>query len=187
MRTTEELADRILEELQQTLAQVDYDRLEQLAGMILQAGEVFIAGTGRSGLKARAFAMRLMHLGHHSYPVGDTCTPNIKEDGLLILCSGSGNTAALAGYADKARQAGARTVLITTNPGGTIAKDADLVIEVPAPSAKVQQPGRVNSIQPMGSLFDQSLAMLLDAVVVRLMDLEGQTGQEMFGRHANLE
>lgn len=187
MRTTKELASMILDELHQTLRMVEYDQLEKLADMIEHSEEIYLAGTGRSGLKARAFAMRLMHLGRHSYPVGDTCTPNIKENGLLILCSGSGSTASLAVYAAKARQNGAKTVLITTNPEGTIAKDAHLVIEIPAPSAKIRKASPVASIQPMGSLFDQCLALLLDAVVVRLMDMEGQTSQEMFGRHANLE
>ena len=33
--------------------------------------------------------MRLMHMGRKSYVVGETCTPNITENGLLVICSGS--------------------------------------------------------------------------------------------------
>jgi len=39
----------------------------------------------------------------------------------------------------------------------------------------------------MGSLFEQSLLVVLDAVVLALMDRRGEGPETMFARHANLE
>ena len=48
--------------------------------------------------------MRLMHMGISSYVVGETCTPNIKEGGLLVICSGSGETKSLVNHAKKSER-----------------------------------------------------------------------------------
>ena len=47
--------------------------------MIVDVENVFIMGLGRSGLVAKAFGMRLMHLGLKVYIVGDTITPAITD------------------------------------------------------------------------------------------------------------
>jgi 6-phospho-3-hexuloisomerase len=39
----------------------------------------------------------------------------------------------------------------------------------------------------MGSLFEQSLLLVLDAVVLKLMQKQGTDAAAMFSRHANLE
>jgi len=39
----------------------------------------------------------------------------------------------------------------------------------------------------MGSLFEQSLLICLDYVILILMEKRQITGEEMFARHANLE
>ena len=36
-------------------------------------------GAGRSGLVAKAFAMRLMHLGLEAFVVGETITPALNK------------------------------------------------------------------------------------------------------------
>ena len=43
------------------------------------------------------------------------------------------------------------------------------------------------SIQPMGSLFEQSLLIIMDHLILLLMDKTGMTENEMFSHHANLE
>ena len=62
----------ILLELARTLHSIDEQQIDKLAVQILEAGAVFVAGAGRSGLMMRAFAMRLMHLGLRAYVVGET-------------------------------------------------------------------------------------------------------------------
>jgi len=41
---------------------------------LLNAKRIYVMGAGRSGLVAKAFAMRLMHLGLQAFVVGETIT-----------------------------------------------------------------------------------------------------------------
>lgn len=85
----------VIEELRRTLTAVSYEQQEQLAAEIQKANRVFVAGAGRSGMMARCFAMRLMHMGITAYMVGEVVTPSIAAGDLLVIASGSGETASL--------------------------------------------------------------------------------------------
>ena len=177
----------VIKELEAALASIDPAATEQFAGLLLDADEIFCAGAGRSGFQIRGFAMRLMHMGLKSYMVGETCTPNITENGLLVICSGSGTTKSLVSHAAKAKEVGAKVALITINPESVIGKTADVVIKIPAVSPKSDVQGAVKSVQPMGSLFEQSEGIYMDIVIMMLMEKLGMDSDTMFGRHANLE
>ncbi|MBU5671549.1 6-phospho-3-hexuloisomerase [Paenibacillus brevis] len=181
-------ATEILKELERLLTRISNTELETMAELVLRSEKVFIAGAGRSGLMGKAFAMRLMHTGRQVYVAGETVTPGIGPTDLLLLCSGSGETGSLTVMARKAVRIGARVGLITIKPESTIGQLAEAIVQVPA-SAKedTAASGAAITIQPMGSLFEQGLLLCLDALVLTLMDMEGITGADMFGRHANLE
>lgn len=183
----QEYANTILQELAQTIPHIDVEKSNQFVQLLLEADEIFCAGAGRSGFQVKGFAMRLMHMGLHSYVVGETCTPNIRENGLLVICSGSGTTKSLVNHAQKAKEVGAKIALITINPESTIAQMADVVIEISAPSPKSDKEGRIHSIQPMGSLFEQSEGLYMDTLILMLMDQKNMDSDTMFGRHANME
>jgi 6-phospho-3-hexuloisomerase len=135
----------------------------------------------------RAFAMRLMHMGFVSYVVKETVTPNIESGDLLLIGSGSGETRTLAVIAEKAKHCGAFLALITISPDSAIGRFADILVKIPAPSPKAKNSTEFASIQPMGSLFEQSLLVTLDAVILRLMEKQGTTSNTMFDKHTNLE
>ena len=59
-------------------------QIEQFGKRIIDSNHIFVCGEGRSGLVARMIAMRLMHLGCQVYVVGETTTPSIKTNDLLI-------------------------------------------------------------------------------------------------------
>lgn len=158
-----------------------------MADEILKAKHIFVAGAGRSGMMARCFAMRLMHMGMKAYMVGEVVTPSMQEGDLLIITSGSGTTGSLVKMAEKAKVLNGRVGLITIYPESTIGKMADVVVQINAPTSKSKIDTGVTSIQPMGSLFEQSLLICLDFIIRILMDKTGITGEEMFKRHANLE
>lgn len=42
---------------------LDEDAINEFEDIIMNSKNVFVTGAGRSGLAAKAFAMRLMHLG----------------------------------------------------------------------------------------------------------------------------
>lgn len=98
----------VLDELTHTLTGIDCKSANEFVELVDCANEVFCAGAGRSGFEIKGFAMRLMHMGMKSYVVGETCTPNIDDTGVLVICSGSGSTKSLVNHAKKAKEVGLR-------------------------------------------------------------------------------
>ena len=182
-----EYATIVCRELENTLGSINERQAEAFVELIDNAEEVFCAGAGRSGFQVKGFAMRLMHMGKKSYVVGETCTPNITKDGVLVICSGSGETKSMVNHAQKAKEVGAKVALITINTGSTIARMADVVVEISAVSPKSAVQGIFKSIQPMGSLFEQSEGIFMDIAIMMLMERNNMNSETMFGRHANME
>lgn len=183
---TVQYVNEIIEELERTAHQLTDEEAEKLVNQIIDAKKVFVAGAGRSGLMAKSFAMRMMHMGIDAYVVGETITPNLEKDDILIVGSGSGETKSLVSMAEKAKGIGAAVALITIAPDSTIGRLADITIKIPA-QVKSETNGEKVTIQPMGSLFEQSLLLFFDAVILRFMNKKGLDSQTMYGRHANLE
>ncbi|MNO47815.1 3-hexulose-6-phosphate isomerase [compost metagenome] len=183
---TLEYATRIIEELQRSVSQLDHNETERMAELLLQSNKIFVAGAGRSGLMGRAFAMRLMHVGKEAYVVGETITPGIEPGDVLVLGSGSGETKGLISMAEKAKGVGAEVIAVTITPDSTVGRLASYTVKLPG-SPKDQADGSYNTIQPMASLFEQTMLIFYDAVILRMMEKTGQTTKMMFGKHANLE
>lgn len=180
-------AEEIFRELDKTLANISGEQGDILVDLILASKRIFTAGAGRSGLAVRAFAMRLMHMGFEAYVAGETITPGITSEDLLIIGSGSGSTGSLCVMAEKAKSFGTRIGLITIRNDSPIAALSDAIITIPAPTPKIDGDTGFKSIQPMGSLFEQCLFILLDTIILRLMEKNGMDSTTMFLRHANLE
>lgn len=184
------IARSILDELRRTLNQISCDEIDSLVREVTGARRVFVAGAGRSGLVMRSFAMRLAQLGLTVHVVGETTSPAVRSGDLLLIGSGSGVTDRLVHYAGKAAEAGARVAAATADPASPAARLADVVVVIPAPTPKSSKEAigqEQRSGQPMGTLFEQSLGVLLDACVMLLMARLDETGRSMFARHANLE
>lgn len=187
MTTIQPVLNQILQELNQTAASISDERAASLIAGILAAKRIFVAGAGRSGLAARAFAMRLMHLGFAVHVVGDSTSPSLTAEDLLLIASGSGATGSLVVMAQKAKTVEAQLGLITINRNSPIGELADVVLEIPAPSPKLQKEVEATSIQPMGALFEQTLFLACDALILLLMEKTAENPERMFQRHANLE
>ena len=181
------LCIEVTKELGRTLEQINPKPPEKLIDLILGSKRIFVAGAGRSGLMMKAFAMRLMHMGFEAFVVGETTTPGIEKDDILIIGSGSGETGSLACMAKKAKTLNANLGLITIFPESTIGRLSDVVVRIPAPTPKASIDNGMKSIQPMGNLFEQSLLLFLDCSVISLMEKQGKDAVAMFTRHANLE
>ncbi len=180
---------QIVRELETLLAHLKPSEVTALVQAIVHTRKIFVAGAGRSGLMMRAFAVRLNHLGLPVFVVGETTSPPITGQDLLLIGSGSGETQSLVGYARQARQVfGARVGVITATPGSTLARLADYMVELPlAGSEEERQAGRIHSDQPLGSLFEQGLLLTLDAMVVILMTDLAVDSATLLRNHANLE
>jgi len=178
----------ILEELSSDAQHIDMLELTAVEKLIDQANRVFLAGAGRSGFVARGFSNRLMHLGYQSYFVGEPTTPSIQKGDLLIIGSGSGETDSLVSMAKKAREQGATIATLTIFPENTIGSLASAHIVIPGVTSKVVKDGiKAASIQPKGSSFEQLCWLIYDSMIIDLKKKTGQTDEDMFARHANLE
>ncbi|MGO4856724.1 6-phospho-3-hexuloisomerase [Arthrobacter sp. 2MCAF14] len=177
-------------EIAETAAEVDLGQLSRLATEVQAAGNsaagrIFVAGAGRSGLVLRMAAMRLMHLGFDVHIAGDTTTPAIRSGDLLLLASGSGTTSGVVRAAETASKAGARIAVYTTNATSPLAEVADVVVIIPA--AQKTDHGSTLSRQYSGSLFEQVLFLVSEAVFQALWDNDATPAEELWLRHANLE
>jgi len=154
--------------------------------MIAAAGRIAVYGVGREGLQLKGFAMRLFHLGLPVSVVGDMTTPPLAKGGLLLVSAGPGFFSTVAALMGVARQAGAKTLLITAQPGGKCAELADLVLHLPAQTMADDQANPV-SILPMGSLFEGAQYVLLEVMILKLRDRLKVAPEIMRSNHTNLE
>ncbi len=182
----EQMIKTVATEVNEIVQQIDADETKVLAEEIQKAKRIFISGTGRSGLVGKIFAMRLMHSDYPVYVVGETITPSIEPNDLLLIISGSGSTGSLVLYAKKAKEADAKVALVTTNKDSAIGQIADQSVRIPA-ATKKRLETEPNTIQPLGSQFDQSAHLLLDAIVVYLLQHYPKESQNLNQKHANLE
>lgn len=185
MKSTEYLT-KILEELSLSTRLISTQEAELLVNSILEKKKVFVAGAGRSGFMAKSFAMRLMHMGVDAYVTGETVTSTFEKGDLLIIASGSGETNSLVTMGEKAKNIGGTIAAVTIFPNSTIGKMADFSVKLPG-SPKDQKNGVQETIQPMGSLFEQTLLLFFDSIILRYMDKKGLDSNKMYGKHANLE
>jgi 6-phospho-3-hexuloisomerase len=180
------LIPTILKEIETVLGQVEEMQLDKIASTLQKAPRIFIIGEGRSGLMAKSFAMRLMHLGATVYVVGETITPAIAEGDLLVAVSGSGTTKSVVWTAEKTKSLGCQVIAVTTNPESTLAAAATEILHVPA-ATKYRRENELQTIQPLGSLFDQCVHIVFDSICLQFSKLNDIDNAEAFKRHSNLE
>lgn len=146
---------------------------------VLSAGQIVVAGRGRSGMMGRAFARRLGQMGLRVWGLDDTTVPRLGAGDLLIACTGSGETPTVLSLLSTARSGGARVLVVTRAPARAEIT-ADVVVELPVPAAG-------GKVFPLGTLFEASLLAYLDQVVVDLVAALGATESDLGARHTNLE
>ena len=185
--TNKQFLQEIIKELSWAIDNISENDINQLLDQILSAKKVFVAGAGRTGLMGKAFCMRLMHMGIDAYVLGETVTSNFESDDLLILGSGSGGTASLISYGEKAKKIGGKVVAVTIKPDSPIAKLSDYVIKMPGAVKERISGDQYATIQPMGSLFEQALLLFYDSVILGIMKRKNLDNDKMYGKHANLE
>ena len=181
--THTELAHSISKEIAAAVASVSTEAVGHAIAEITAAKRIFVFGEGRSGLVLRMIAMRLVHLGRTVHVVGDATTPAITPDDLLIAGSGSGATPVTVLIAGQAHRAGCRVLAVTATPGSALMAVADLALVLGTPTK--WSSGTGGSIQPGGSLFEQSMLILFDAL---FLSMGGESAAaQIASRHANLE
>ncbi|MHB8605583.1 MAG: 6-phospho-3-hexuloisomerase [Thermoplasmatota archaeon] len=177
-----EASHYILNQARASVEDVPDGDIRRFVTLVRDAKNVAIFGRGRSGLVGRALAVRLSHLGIRAYVVGETITPPVHEDDLVVLLSGSGETFSVVVTAQVAKQLGCKVVTITSERDSQIAKLSELVVVLHTPRSERQR-----ELAPLGTLFEVACMLLLDGLVAQLMEELGETEESMRKRHATLE
>lgn len=177
-----EIFNVILNEIEDVLNNVKEIEVKKAASLINKERRIFVCGEGRSGLMAKGFAMRLMHLGYTVYVVGETITPAMNKGDLFIAVSGSGNSANVISDAKKAKKHGVEILVFSSNAESELAKEGDLVVIVPGTIKDDVGNGR-KSIQLLSSLFDQSIHIVLDGLCLYLSERDNISNESATKAH----
>ena len=176
----------VLAELDAALSAVDSGQIECFVNELLASRRVFVVGVGRVKLSLLAFVKRLNHLGIKATYVGAIDEPAIGREDLLIVGSGSGETAIPVAIAAIAKKIGAKIVHIGSNINSTVSALADIVVRIPCRS-KLALADEIDSSQPMSSLFEQSLLIFLDITALMIIEMRKINLKDLWSTHANLE
>jgi 6-phospho-3-hexuloisomerase len=185
----------VIKNIQNVLDKVDENQVDEFLKKIGRSKTIFLVGAGRSGIVAKAFAMRLMHLGFNVHVVGETITPAIKKEDLLIAVSGSGKTKSTLTVVKTAKKHGATITSITSFPRSPIARLSHTVVVIKGRRKGKnildyitgQLSGGHEPLTPLGSLFELSTMIFLDSIITRLMKIFREDEISMLDRHSNLE
>ena len=186
----------ILDNIKNAEEFLDEETIDKFEDIIIESKNIFVTGAGRSGLAAKAFAMRLMHLGLSAYVVGETISPAIYEDDCIIAISGSGETNTIVSAAKIAKNRGSKVLAVTSYPESTLGKLSDAYVFVKGRTQKEvddenymkrQIHGNYTSLTPLGTAFELTTLVFLDAIVSELMEKMQQTESDLKARHTVLE
>ena len=186
----------ILDNIKSAEEYLDEKAIDEFEDIIIESKNIFVTGAGRSGLAAKAFAMRLMHLGLSAYVVGETISPAIYADDCIIAISGSGETNTIVSAARIAKNRGSKVLALTSYPESTLGQLADAYILVKGRTKKEvddenymkrQIHGNYTSLTPLGTAFELTTLVFLDAIVSELMEKMEQTESDLKARHTVLE
>jgi len=187
--------DEIMDNVRKVSDSLDSENIDQMNNILKTSQNVFVMGLGRSGLMARAFAMRLMHLGINVYVVGETITPAITSEDCLLAISGSGETLSIISAAEMAQKRSAKIIAVTSYVESTLGKMANLVVHIEG-RTKIdseknyltrQINGKHQSLSPLGTLFEVTTLIFLDGIIAQLMVEMGKTEEDLKARHTVLE
>lgn len=160
----------------------DSSLIQRVSEEIEASNRVFLLGAGRSGLVAKAFATRLMHLNIKVYIGGECTTPRIKQGDLAIVVSASGSTPSIAAVVNRIWQAGVNLLLVTQTPDSLIGRHCHNQVVIPCTCSMSDC-----RLLPLGSLFEISSLLLLESVIASLQQSNGISEKDMLQQHTILE
>ena len=169
--------------LQDILRDVNSGDIDNVNALFFEAHRIFVYGAGRSGHVAKAFAIRLVHLGFQTFVIGETITAPVQKGDMVLIISGSVETIPAVMTAEIAHNIGAKVVSFTGKSKSGIAKYADITLFISANCDDVER----KMLAPLGTLFEASVWILLDGLVADLMEGKHETEDTMRKRHATLE
>jgi len=188
--------EAILDNIESATDFINDDTIDEFLNILIGSQNVFVIGAGRSGLVAKAFAMRLVHLGISAYVVGETISPAIFKEDCILAISGSGETKTIVSAVKIAKNRGSKALTLTSYPESTMGKLADCVMLVKGRTKldiddkdyiKRQIDGNYASLTPLGTAFELTSLIFLDGLIAELMHRMGKTETDLKYLHTVLE
>lgn len=176
----------VLLEIDEALGAVEHKSVEKFVRALLEADQVYFVGVGRVLISLKAICKRLAHLGIKTHYVGEITEPAITDKDLLIVGSGSGESLFPLGIARKAYSIGAKIVHVGSNPDSEMKAICEFMVRIPVRTKKYLE-DEIQSVQPMTSLFEQSLLLFGDVVAKMIIDERKLDMRSLWKYHANLE
>jgi 6-phospho-3-hexuloisomerase len=187
---------QIIDHLDEVTDKLDIEAAKAMLQKIIDGNRIFVMGAGRSGLVAKAFAMRLMHLGFSVYVVGETTTPAVRPDDVVVAISGSGETRSIADLGKIVKYIGSTLLTVTSKKESTLGRISDVVVVLPSktkidPDAggclEKNMRGDYKNLPPLGTSFEITSLIFLDSLIAQLITLTGTSEAELKSRHTNIE
>jgi len=152
--------NEVFEELKEMWEGTDKKAVSEFVDLVCASREKVLIGlgAGRMGYAVQSFIMRMSHLGHSSYMIGDTTLPRVDKDSIVVVNTSSGETPSIRLYVEQCRKAGCHIVVVTARVNSSMADMADLVIAIPS----------INSKQIMKTVFEQYSFILFDHIAARV-------------------
>ena len=135
---------------------------------------IFIYGAGRSGFIGRGLVMRLVQSGFKAFFIGESSTPPMNQDDLLIMISGSAKTDIVKKVLTISKDNGLKIVLITSHAQHNIS-GIEYTISV---EGKVKTDPN-NSSLPLGSYFELNSFIFLECLLAKLIDKSSDAKKNM--------
>jgi 6-phospho-3-hexuloisomerase len=138
--------------------------------------------------------MRLMHLGLISYVVGESTTPAVRREDLVVAISGSGETHSIVDLGRITKEIGATLLTITSNKDSTLGRISDTVAEIAGRTKndtggylERHMKGEYTLLTPLGTSFEITSLVFLDALIAELIYITGASEADLKSRHTKLE
>ncbi|HWQ67045.1 MAG TPA: 6-phospho-3-hexuloisomerase [Methanospirillum sp.] len=196
-----ELMLKMVARIEVVARSIDMNQVECFLTEINGADRIFVTGAGRSGFVAKAFAMRLMHLGLKAYVVGETVTPSLHTKDTMVAFSGSGKTKSILEACETTRKIGGKVCVITGTKNNPMTVLADCLVYLKTDDESIysgsdhfalrQLRGEHRSMAdpstPLGTLFETSAMVFADSVISALIEQKHCSIEEIMKRYTNMQ
>lgn len=163
----------------EALDRLDPATVDRAVAILAKAPATFVYGAGRSGIVARAFAMRLVQIGLTAYVIGESVTPIVRRGDAVFILSGAGESQSSILTANIVRREGSELVVLTARATSKLAHTATLLLTLEFPEDAERA-----RLAPLGTLFESASLRLTDAFVAELMRVRHESEESMRRRHA---
>jgi 6-phospho-3-hexuloisomerase len=147
--------------------------------ILCKTNNIFITGSSRSFLAAKAFAIRLTQLGMSVHIAGSTTTPSMRKNDLLLVVSGSSETKSVLTIVNIAKDIDANILLFTSHHDSNLGKLVTVMghihIDDELSNAKAYD-CYLNTVlmddsnpTPLGTIFEITPTIFFDALAAKLL------------------